>query len=315
MRIIHTILIAIALTASLFAAARADEASQSRAYQEARRHHTISTVPPLVARSRGGNSGKVVEWAGTLEGVTPVAGGLFVTLRMHGGDTVLVRLPASLKWHPGKPVYILGRIVEKNGVLHHLDGLAIAPSQQVTVANANAMQRAANAAVPIALRGNGAEGTRTLSLNGAIAWINSFNRGLDAVTVQTLARSILTSCAAYGVDTRLALSLFAAESAFHHDAVSTAGAQGLGQLMPETAATLGVHNSMNPFENADASIRHLGELMAHWRGSPTQVELALAAYNAGIGAVEQYGGIPPYPETINYIRTILSYYTELARYP
>lgn len=287
--------------------ANADTAS----YLKTRGLHRISGLSPLLARHTAGNNGKIVEWAGVLDGVSPTPDGLFAVLRTHSGDTFQVRMP-SARVSTGKPVYVLARIVEKDGALHHLDGLAIAETQQVTTAKAAALKRAVSASQPIALRGEPVAG---LSLNGAVQWILSFNRGMDAGTAQVLARTVLTSCASYGVDARLALSLFAAESAFHNDAVSSAGAQGLGQLMPGTAATLGVRNPFNPFENTDASIRHLSELMARWRGSPSQVELALAAYNAGAGAVEQYGGIPPYAETVNYVRTILGYYTELSRYP
>jgi len=244
--------------------------------------------------------------------LTQTPNGLFVTLRTHSGDTFPVRLSASLGWSTGKPVYVLARIVEQDGALHHLDGLAMAPTHDVTEANATSMKRAISASQPIALRGIA---THNLSLSGAVQWMVSFNHGMDNATAEVLARSVLTSCASYGVDPRLAFSLFAAESAFHNDATSSAGAQGLGQLMPGTAAMLGVRNAYNPFENTDASIRHLGELISRWRGSPSQVEFALAAYNAGAGAVEQYGGIPPYPETINYVRTILNYYTEISRYP
>jgi hypothetical protein len=315
-------MILLALLATLSPALAAPTA-QARNYIEARRGHAISSLNPLVARRTAGHDGEVVEWAGTLEGAmpTPPKAALeagkevaepFVTLRTHSGDTFRVRVAGAGKWTPGKPVYVLARVVEQDGVLHHLNALAIAPTNDVTVAHEERMKKAMGSA-PVAARG--IAGAPGLSVRGAVQWILSFNRGMDYGTAQVLARSVLTSCAAYRVDARLALSLFAAESAFRHDAVSSAGAQGLGQLMPGTAAMLGVRNPFNPFENADASIRHLGDLLARWRGSRSQVEFALAAYNAGAGAVEQYGGIPPYAETIAYVKTILGYYSELTRYP
>jgi hypothetical protein len=91
------------------------------------------------------------------------------------------------------------------------------------------------------------------------------------------------------------------ESAYRQEAVSTAGAIGLGQLMPETAEELGV-DPTDPFENLDGSARYLA-LMLREFGNP---QLALAAYNAGPAAVHRYGGIPPYPETQNHVARVLA---------
>ena len=91
------------------------------------------------------------------------------------------------------------------------------------------------------------------------------------------------------------------ESAYRQEAVSTAGAIGLGQLMPETAEELGV-DPTDPFENLDGSARYLA-LMLREFGNP---QLALAAYNAGPAAVHHYGGIPPYPETQNHVARVLA---------
>lgn len=91
------------------------------------------------------------------------------------------------------------------------------------------------------------------------------------------------------------------ESAYRQEAVSTAGAIGLGQLMPETAEELGVDPN-DPFENLDGSARYLA-LMLREFGNP---QLALAAYNAGPAAVHRYGGIPPYPETQNHVARVLA---------
>jgi hypothetical protein len=106
----------------------------------------------------------------------------------------------------------------------------------------------------------------------------------------------------YGVDPQLVHAVIEAESAFNPWAVSRKGAQGLMQLMPRTASALGVRDSFNPRDNIEGGVRHLRYLMDRY---PGDVSLALAAYNAGEGAVNQYGGIPPYPETQEYVQKIL----------
>jgi soluble lytic murein transglycosylase-like protein len=92
------------------------------------------------------------------------------------------------------------------------------------------------------------------------------------------------------------------ESGFDPSATSSAGASGLTQLMPGTASSLGVANPLNPTESIEGGARYLGQLMTQFGGN---TEDALAAYNAGPGAVEQYGGIPPYAETQSYVSKVL----------
>jgi hypothetical protein len=106
----------------------------------------------------------------------------------------------------------------------------------------------------------------------------------------------------YGVSEELIAAVIEAESQFNPRAVSRRGAQGLMQLMPRTAATLGVEDPFSPRENIHGGVRHLRSLMDRFDNN---VPLALAAYNAGHVAVLHYGGIPPYPQTRAYVRRIL----------
>ncbi len=109
----------------------------------------------------------------------------------------------------------------------------------------------------------------------------------------------------YGVDSRLINAVVKQESGFQPDVVSKAGAQGLMQLMPATAKSLGVKNAFDPAENLDGGVRYLKGLMTEFNNN---MPMALAAYNAGPNAVKKYGHIPPYKETQNYVRNILANY-------
>jgi len=104
------------------------------------------------------------------------------------------------------------------------------------------------------------------------------------------------------IDRDLILSVIRAESGFNPDAVSPRGAQGLMQLMPQTAARLGVQNALDPATNVEGGTRYLGQLLARYHNN---LLLALAAYNAGPQRVEQYRGVPPFRETRVYVARII----------
>jgi len=110
----------------------------------------------------------------------------------------------------------------------------------------------------------------------------------------------------YGVDASLVSALIRAESNYQPRAVSRKGARGLMQLMPATANRLSLSHPFDPVANVRAGVRYLKELLDRFDHHP---ELVLAAYNAGENAVETYGGIPPYRETVGYVKRILSWWT------
>jgi soluble lytic murein transglycosylase-like protein len=120
------------------------------------------------------------------------------------------------------------------------------------------------------------------------------SRGIDAYIEDVASR--------YGVSKDLIAAMIEAESSYNPRAISPRGAQGLMQLMPETAAILRVSDPFDPRENIDGGVRHLLSLMDRFDNN---LPLALAAYNAGEGAVIRHRGIPPYRETRQYVKRIM----------
>ncbi len=110
----------------------------------------------------------------------------------------------------------------------------------------------------------------------------------------------------YGLDPALVWAIIRQESGGNPNAVSTAGAEGLMQLMPGTAAEMGVTNPFNAQQNIQGGVAYFAYLLKLFNGN---ISLALAAYNAGPGAVQKYGGIPPYQQTQNYVKDILGSYS------
>jgi soluble lytic murein transglycosylase-like protein len=113
----------------------------------------------------------------------------------------------------------------------------------------------------------------------------------------------------YGLAPSLVNAVIAQESGFNPNAVSSAGAAGLMQIMPATAASLGLTDPFDPVANLRAGMAYLSSLVRRYNGD---IPLALAAYNAGPEAVSQYGGIPPYPQTQHYVTNILSNWASQA---
>ena len=128
------------------------------------------------------------------------------------------------------------------------------------------------------------------------------------LNTQSFHREIRTAASFNAVEESLIRAIIHAESAYQPDARSPKGAQGLMQLMPETAAELRVADPYDPAANIDGGTRYLSQLLAEFEGD---LELATAAYNAGPGAVYKYGGIPPFEETKEYVRRVKILY---ARY-
>jgi soluble lytic murein transglycosylase-like protein len=146
---------------------------------------------------------------------------------------------------------------------------------------------------------------KTLSAKGSASDLSEL-AGSSTSSKNTSFESLIQQAGdKYGVDPDLVKAVIQNESAYDPTAISSAGAMGLMQLMPETAANLGVENPMNPAENIDGGVKLLRELLNQFGGNVTNT---IAAYNAGPGAVQQYGGVPPYQETQLYVNRVLSTY-------
>jgi len=109
----------------------------------------------------------------------------------------------------------------------------------------------------------------------------------------------------FGIDPHLIRAVIKAESGFDHQALSSKGAQGLMQLMPDTADDMEVQDAFDPEENIFGGTRYLSLLLKRFKNNKI---LALAAYNAGPDTVESYKGIPPFPETRNFVKRVMQYY-------
>ena len=138
----------------------------------------------------------------------------------------------------------------------------------------------------------------------------SETRGADGDTGTSYDQIIDKYAEEYRLDPQLIRSMIATESAFNPKAVSRKGAQGLMQLMPATALELGVEDPFDIEQNIDGGARYLRQMLDNFGGN---VKVALAAYNAGPGAVERYGGrVPPYPETEQYVNRVLRFSEQTA---
>lgn len=136
--------------------------------------------------------------------------------------------------------------------------------------------------------------------------MNKKNSNTNTFKSESFLPIVMKKANEYNLDPQLIKSIIKAESNWNPYAVSPKGARGLMQLLPSTAYELGVTNSFDPEENIDGGVRYLKYLLDKFNGN---LSLAIAAYNAGPGRVEKTGTIPPIPETIEFVRRVMSIYT------
>ena len=144
----------------------------------------------------------------------------------------------------------------------------------------------------------------TASISLASAGLTTGATGASALDASVPYGAEITAAAKrHGLDPALLAGLIEQESGFNANARSGAGAQGLTQLMPGTAAGLGVTDPLDPAQSIEGGAKYLAQQLERFGGD---VARALAAYNAGPGAVQRFGGVPPYAETQNYVRAVQS---------
>jgi soluble lytic murein transglycosylase-like protein len=170
-------------------------------------------------------------------------------------------------------------------------------------------QRTEGETLFLTLKGGGELGLPAASVRGLVPdeVLDEVKATADGGPLEALAAE---AARRHGLDPELVLAVVAVESAFQPTAVSRKGAQGLMQLMPATARSLGVRDAFDPAANLDGGARYLSALIAHYGGD---LRRALAAYNAGAGAVARHKGVPPYKETRQYVKKVLGRYEKATR--
>ena len=131
------------------------------------------------------------------------------------------------------------------------------------------------------------------------------DRTSAATSLDEIRRQVSRAADRYNIDEELIRAVIQVESAWKRDAVSSKGAMGLMQLMPRTAAMLGVDDAFDPGQNIEGGVKYLAQLTDKYKGD---VEMALAAYNAGPSRVDAAGGIPPFQETQRYVQNVMALY-------
>lgn len=262
-------------------------------------------------------SGKCLEFRGKVVGYIK---GKFFTLLIDDGATTCLKFKEPLSVGVGQEIRLLAKPSSEAGVY---ELLLIVKEEDVRAKEESQKQKEVfYYPVPTCdIKGNltsrGFPNRFSISEDIVEAYKRAvlyFNPRMDENSARMIARAILYFSVENNLDPRLVVAVIAVESGFDPKAISRKGAMGLGQLMPQTAAGMGVKNPFDPIDNLSASIRLIRGHLEKFEGNPQQLALALACYNAGSGAVKRYGGVPPYKETQAYINKVISLYKKICGY-
>jgi soluble lytic murein transglycosylase-like protein len=244
--------------------------------------------------------------------IQPVSGQSVVTARDAYGHLVLTDSDQAATPQP-RPSVASKSGEPASGATSRFSGLVYWSNKEhrwkpVPVSTSSTMQAARKAAQEVdSLMASGGKvnrstGRTVVSSQPFVPGGSGQERQLSPETVD---KAIDAAAERHGVDPNLVRAVVKVESNFNPHAVSRKGAMGLMQLMPFTAKSLNVGNAFDPNQNVDAGVRHLKSLLQDYNGN---LELSLAAYNAGSGAVNRNRGIPPYRETRDYVKKITDIY-------
>ncbi len=287
---------------------------------------------------------RVVEVQGKVKGVFEVQDKVALMLERTDGGTEIIDANSAPDWLKGNEVS--ARLLVRASRLHETAQLrcvliGAAPEASIRRIEIDAEQKAAarrrlegskSSRAATTPRNNnplsgpigrgGTKSTKAWSLPAHevtpiyAGFIKGRNKSLTDGQAYKIAEGIVGFSLKYGVDARLIMAMVLVESGFNPSATSRAGAMGLGQLMPGTAAGMGVGNPYDTTENLYACVRivrgHLDKYKKQ-TGDPYEgLILALAAYNAGSGNVRRHGGVPPFKETQRYIQKVIGWYKSLS---
>ncbi|MFP4499100.1 MAG: lytic transglycosylase domain-containing protein, partial [Vulcanimicrobiota bacterium] len=235
-------------------------------------------------------SGKTIKWEGTLKELVSNQAFFDYRIELSSGETIRVLSNQGLQANMKDYLSFSGFIMIVDNKFSH-----------IVLQEYKIMEKPTPTGIPTLFCGNypmdaGDEKIYKTLIN----WISYYNRGVPEQNKAFIAERIIKYSRKNQVDPYLVTALMSAESAFNIYACSVVGAIGLGQLMPGTAAMLGV-DPHDPEQNIGGSVQYLRMMLNRWKNTSTPVAFALASYNAGPGAVEKYNGIPPYQETIDYV--------------
>ncbi|MEN6356981.1 MAG: lytic transglycosylase domain-containing protein [Armatimonadota bacterium] len=315
-------------------AAFADEPISVKEYLSLRKK-LLTKLPLSALRADSGSYlGKVFEIRGTVSGYSTNSNGSSIILSTRENGSFIISANSLPSENPPIELACLVRIGERS--THSLSDLRlVACAYDVDLKRHDEAERKAAEAKIVKAeearartnakpdKKKSLQGGKQLTAEEFIAAyknaIKGFNKKLSEAEADKIARSVVGFGMKYQVDPRLVCAVILAESHFRINATSPCGAQGLGQLMPGTAAGLGVNNAYDPVENIYGSVRYIRSMVDRMVGGKMWSELtwndlavALAAYNAGPGAVKKHGGVPPYKETQNYVRRVVSIYKQLC---
>ncbi len=287
------------------------------------------------------------EIRGTVQGVSAANGLSYILFKTDDDELLNIRTRTCPSWLTANETLVrllvkASRETDTSELVAFLLGAApdaqIAPVESTAKTSTSAVRIEGNttsrssAALrgPIGSRGSYTKPpsapTRTWSVPQSEAtplyaqFIKNRNPRLSDPEAMRIAQGVIGFSLKYGVDARLIVAILIIESGFNPNATSRSGAMGLGQLMPATAAGLGINKPYDSVENLYGTVRtmrgHLERYNKQTGGDSFQaLILSLAAYNAGSGAVRRHGGVPPYAETQAYVRKVSSVYFQLCGQP